>query len=992
MARRIALAACVLVAIHCARFVDAVPRSELLGVRAAIAPSGLTRVAASALPYVLKEIGTISLPDVTVDGALNTRVSLKNVKCSGLEVSDLAFSLVSQTTSDSVNVFVGGVGAKCTGDWDLKGLLFHYTGTLDATIGGATSMNGTMALSRPFDGTQHHTSVAVESCAGEVDVTKLHFSGKLMAKILDLLKGIVEKEIRKHVGSSLCSAASNFVAKKLDKILASQSPYDDVLCSVSSQVNAIVCDLNIAFGTSEDIDAGSLPFSPPAHALVPSKSLLLDNDVQILLGTYAPNFLLWYAWNMQLVDVYVTSSMIPPEVASIVSLNTSTFKSIAPGMYSKWPNSEMQIEVNATTAPTLKYTAYKGATYGALRMVAPIMWRWQVTDPNDGVVAAFVTDCDLNATIGIQNFTENAKSGNGTLSLNVEDLECTMKLSSSVVGQVETTSLNSLFALLLGAVLKPKVNDMLKGGISIPLTYGPVTLQDASISLGSQTGSVDYISAAANIVIGTQAANTVHDTKPVATSRRLGTQKISSKNLWERRRLYVPQTTPYGAQAGGKTIKITDFGAEPGKYSAYKSNLVAITKAFEAAGVGDTVVVPGGLGDFYFLGGIIVENKTDVTFQIDGMLRAVPDFDAWAVGYENDHQYNHVIVFQGCKGVTITSSVGGLSGFDGQGKKWWNEYTIGKSGHGKKRPKMLVFKESENILVEKIHLINSPSFNLLLSDVLHAEVRFVRIDTDKAMRGEETPRVSDSRSIKTSWLQFEDLNTDGVDPQGVDIWVHDCYIRNDDDSIAVKPTDSTSGLYGPCTENILIEDTTLIGVGASIGSVPPHADHNCVRNVTFRNISMPNTGKGVYIKSNPSCGREGNVTGEISGITYEDIRIDNPLWWPIWIGPQQQHEPNWTPAQAAADCSLTYPLNPNCPTQGCVTFANITLKDILITNPVMSPGVVLGNATNPMKNIVFDNVKVQNPGTFPFLKTYRCAHANIIEKNGVSPSLLAACL
>ena len=43
------------------------------------------------------------------------------------------------------------------------------------------------------------------------------------------------------------------------------------------------------------------------------------------------------------------------------------------------------------------------------------------------------------------------------------------------------------------------------------------------------------------------------------------------------------------------------------------------------------------------------------------------------------------------------------------------------------------------------------------------------------------------------------------------------------------------------------------GAGASIGSVTPRYPENCVRNVTWRNISMPHTTKGVYIKSNPGC-------------------------------------------------------------------------------------------------------------------------------------------
>lgn len=115
-------------------------------------------------------------------------------------------------------------------------------------------------------------------------------------------------------------------------------------------------------------------------------------------------------------------------------------------------------------------------------------------------------------------------------------------------------------------------------------------------------------------------------------------------------------------------------------------------------------------------------------------------------------------------------------------------------------------------------------------------------------------------------LQPEDLNTDGIDTSGHDVWIHHVTIVNDDDSIAVKPS-SGSSFASTCTENILIEDSTMTGFGASIGSVPPNVNHNCVRNVTFRRLAMPETGKGVYIKSNPLC--QPGSTGEISNILYE---------------------------------------------------------------------------------------------------------------------------
>ena len=89
---------------------------------------------------------------------------------------------------------------------------------------------------------------------------------------------------------------------------------------------------------------------------------------------------------------------------------------------------------------------------------------------------------------------------------------------------------------------------------------------------------------------------------------------------------------------------------------------------------------------------------------------------------------------------------------------------------------------------------------------------------------------------------------------------------------------------------------------------------------------------------------------------------------------------------------MDYPINKHCPTQGCATFANITLKDVLITDPLLSPGVVLGNATRPMENVVFDNVRVRyDPakstlrGRFPFGRKYECESAKVVSVGGTSP-------
>jgi len=249
-------------------------------------------------------------------------------------------------------------------------------------------------------------------------------------------------------------------------------------------------------------------------------------------------------------------------------------------------------------------------------------------------------------------------------------------------------------------------------------------------------------------------------------------------------------------------------------------------------------------------------------------------------------------------------------------------------------------------------------------------------------------------NIVPSWiLQPENLNTDGIDPIGTDFYIHDCVVLNDDDSIAVKPNGMgihASILHGTvpytCTRNITITDVVLTGFGASIGSVGPTKNHLCVDDVTFRHVKMPATGKGIYIKSNHAdC--NGNETSQISNIRYEDIHIIEPLWWAVWIGPQAQHEPHQSLHGA---CPLDYPLeNSVCPTQGCATFENITLKDVFIDNPLISPGVILGNASNPIKNLQFENVTMKVPlknmfyhgrlpfheSHFPYAGKFQCENA-----------------
>ena len=151
------------------------------------------------------------------------------------------------------------------------------------------------------------------------------------------------------------------------------------------------------------------------------------------------------------------------------------------------------------------------------------------------------------------------------------------------------------------------------------------------------------------------------------------------------------------------------------------------------------------------------------------------------------------------------------------------------------------------------------------------------------------------------------LNTDGFDPAATNVLIERVNLTSFDDAVAVKPC-RADGVYCTCSSNVLVRNAVVYwGVGMTIGSVPPNDRLNCVRNVTFEHIVFFQPFKAIYVKSNPGD----NGKGLIQDITYRHITIHTPLWYPIWIGPQQQQQPG---DHQGTGCSFFYPLNRTCAT------------------------------------------------------------------------------
>jgi polygalacturonase len=229
----------------------------------------------------------------------------------------------------------------------------------------------------------------------------------------------------------------------------------------------------------------------------------------------------------------------------------------------------------------------------------------------------------------------------------------------------------------------------------------------------------------------------------------------------------------------------------------------------------------------------------------------------------------------------------------------------------------------------------------------------------------------DARRLKHDGHDVIDLtafNTDGFDMARCNgVHIHDSTVWNQDDCFDIK--DGTS--------NVLIERVNASGVGLTIGSIA-----STVRNITFRDAYMHHTMKGIYMKF--------RGPGSVSNVLYENIVMEQPEQWAIWIGGAQQCDGCDITSICSAGsgtCSLCWPSIPSaeCHAPANAQYSNITLRNITINNPKKSAGVLIANASSPMQNVVFDNVVVNNPVAKPWGDGYFCKNVNGIATGSTYP-------
>jgi Glycosyl hydrolases family 28 len=458
---------------------------------------------------------------------------------------------------------------------------------------------------------------------------------------------------------------------------------------------------------------------------------------------------------------------------------------------------------------------------------------------------------------------------------------------------------------------------------------------------------------------------------------------------------------------------IVQLTADDSSFDTAQRNSESLTNMIINANssVDRIVNIPAGL--YFFTGGITIIEVSDVTVTLDGNMVFLDNYKNYPT--RNNGSYLELWSWDNCHGISMIGGNG--SSIDGSGYIWWFQSLLFALKMSKlksdSRPKLMSFTKSSNLEILNMKLLNSPFFHLNLDDVANVLVQNLTVKVSlypshsiKRYRknhrrsviadigdhisymshqvvksiSETSHRIEDWLDVETSdiqrasestmgsiggylksipdsiahWLStvapIFPLNTDGIDPSGVNITIRNFYYLGYDDAVAVKPQNRNSK-YSDCTNGVLVENADVKwSTGMAIGTVPSRRKRNCISGVVFRNVRMEKPFKAIYIKTNPG---DTDGVGIINNIVYENFHVKESIWWPIYLGTQQQQQPD-----GGGPGCFNFPKK-DCPTNPLVSITNVTLRNIRMTTSHSTyAGAIRCNKNNPCTGFKFENIRL----------------------------------
>jgi polygalacturonase len=386
-------------------------------------------------------------------------------------------------------------------------------------------------------------------------------------------------------------------------------------------------------------------------------------------------------------------------------------------------------------------------------------------------------------------------------------------------------------------------------------------------------------------------------------------------------------------------FNIADHGAAPGDADDAAKAIQLTIDAASAAGGGIVEIPPGEFvaGPFHL--------ASDIDLQLDAgaMLKMLP-IDKYPGGTSDPDSF---ISGRGLHDVSIT----GPGTIDGQGAPWW---PLVKTQPGIRRPRMIALSACDRLLIENVHLQNSPMFHIAISG--HS--------TNVTVRGVTIRAPASTDPVNPSH------NTDACDVSGSHVLIENCDVSVGDD-------DFTCG--GGTSDVHIIHCTYGNGHGVSIGS--PTAGG--VSDITVEDCTFTNTECGIRIKSDRGRG------GVVQRLTYRNLKMTNVgfpiLIYAAYMAPDRKYRDL---VDITSEIATTYPSKPlasRTPVYRDITFSNITAT----AAPGRRAGLIWGLPEAPATDIVLQDVNITADKPFGIynatgVKLENCKIVTPDSKDGLS--------
>ncbi len=278
---------------------------------------------------------------------------------------------------------------------------------------------------------------------------------------------LVEKEIDSVLGTFISNDANKIINSiPLDIPLPFKAPYDisdiDFTLSDSPAFETGYIGIDVVGAVVNAQTKAPAPFPAPTIPAFSSSSAA--HYIQLFLSPYVLESAVWTFQQAGLVKFNVKHTLIPASFP--VQLNTTDLALIAPGIKTAFPNDWVDIEVTMPLSDKATITASPAGVAASV----PLQLEFNAVTAS-GDKNAFVLGCDFDGDILLTAET-NSTTGFPMIAGNLSYLKCPLSVVSSNVGTVSPGLAAALVDLILGDIITPLVNVLLKVGIPLPTVDG----------------------------------------------------------------------------------------------------------------------------------------------------------------------------------------------------------------------------------------------------------------------------------------------------------------------------------------------------------------------------------------------------------------------------------------------------------------------------------------------------------------------------------------